>query len=196
MDKFWKRWHKPWTKQQCEQVYIQGGISTRQIAAESGVSERTVARWSTAGGWVKKRQQFDENVTAKTTQKVIEKVSENRATKLIELSDEHAATARELRQLARFIVQAKTRELTEAKAAGQTEFSKMIDNFYSNSNNLNYLSLCVSRALQDEARATGLNYAVNADAAAAYLESLGYQVIDPSEEPEAVAPSSGNVLYL
>lgn len=196
MNQYWKKWNKPWNKQQCEQVYIQGGMSLRQLATESEVPERTVARWCSQGGWVQKQQQFDVTLAAKTSQKFIEKVSENRASKLSEIATEHADTARELRQLARLIIQTKTRELLEAKAEGKTEFTNKINSFYSNSQNLNYLSLCVSRALQDEARATGLAYAVNADAAAAYLESLGYQVLDPSNEGEAIAPSSGNVYYI
>ena len=42
---FWKKWKKPWTKQQCRQVYIETDKSLRQLSELSGRAYPTISRW-------------------------------------------------------------------------------------------------------------------------------------------------------
>ena len=58
--------------------YEAGGISLRELAAKTGVSESTLFRRSTKGSWVANASKIDSKVTAVLTAKSHEKIIEKR----------------------------------------------------------------------------------------------------------------------
>lgn len=83
---------------EAEARYISGRESIKALAAALEISDKTVAAWCKAGGWVKKRQKFQ----ARTAKKALTIAANKKArelAKLLEASDEmetallHAARA-------------------------------------------------------------------------------------------------------
>lgn len=173
----WKRWKKPWTRQQCEQRYVQGDrIFLKDLAVESGVSERQLERWSAEGEkpWPKLRREFGGELAAATTKKAIEKISEKASDEFSNLTFEHLEAYRIYRQLATIY----GNFLLEKANSNPLELSKLPA--YA----INFWSLALDRSIQGERKAAGLEYE-DVNKAIQFLQSLGYEIVDPTQQNQA-----------
>ncbi len=170
MSDFWCNWKKPWNREQCERRYVEGEkIGLRGLSALSGVSDRQISRWSRQGNWTEARLQFVAKLTAKTREKAIEKISNDRSEELRKLSEEHLKGYQTMRRVANVFF---------AKVASKVS-SNSDEVFKIPSGECQKWAIVFDKAVQGERQATGMDYE-DLNLAIAALERHGYQVFDPS----------------
>ena len=176
---FWDSWDKkPWTKEQCARRYIEGDrISLRQLATDSEVALRTLCTWSSKGNWTEKRQQFGSKLAAVTQEKLIEKTSDRLSDTMAGLAEEHLKAHQQFRKLVQLRTNVAISQINQAD--DRLAAIEAIDPVQ-----FNLFSLILDRAIKGERAATGLEYQIDINSAAAVLENAGYVIIDPSQTEE------------
>lgn len=174
----WKRWKKPWSREQCRSHYVhyEGRIDYRTLAEHSGVTLGTVKRWSTQdsdGSWVDQRDRHQANLRSEIDKKVIEKTSEIFGSELAELAEEHYRLHKSARSVAAFYFEAKEHLLRKARSTGLEALVKELEK--TNSKDLNNFSLVLDRHTKGERVATGLEYE-DLNKAIAAVNRAGYEV--------------------
>lgn len=163
----WKRWSQPWTREQCGRRYIEGEpIGLRTLEGESGVSVKTLERWSVKDLWVKRRAECEGKVRAVTAERIAEEIGEE----LSELTVQQLAACKTYRELATIY--------------GDYLLTKCKDNpaelLRIPATAVNFWSLILDRAIGMEREAAGLRYE-DVNKAIQFLQSLGYEIIDPTQ---------------
>lgn len=167
MNKFWSRWKKPWSKEQCRRRYIEGStITLRQLAVEAGRDRKVVQTWSAKGEWETARRQYAAKMEAEIQRKSVEKISDDAA----QIAFLHFQTHRLFHETALAIGQAWLDQIRSDPAAiSSIKCSE-----------LNYVSLVLDRAIAGERVAAALEYE-DLNKAIQVLHKHGYLVIDPTQ---------------
>lgn len=96
----WERATKPWNQEVCEARYCLGERTTLSHLAElSDQKVRQLKEWSRKGNWFEKRKQFQEQVTYKVYQQVINTVSDRISEEFLESNKSHKDGFELLRKL-------------------------------------------------------------------------------------------------
>lgn len=166
-----------WTKEECRDRYVHGlQISLKKLAIESGNSAKTIEDWSRhdTPKWSEQRRQFQGQARVDSDNKAIEQISEIKAG----LATEHLRSYQSARRVIdthfnwfneRINAVKHIPERLEAELKGTRK------------SDLNFLTLSLERVINGERTAAGLEWE-NVPKAIAYLQRLGYQVVDPTIE--------------
>jgi len=177
---FWSQWRKPWTRDQARQRYLHGAkIGLRTLAEDSGVAKGTLERWAKSESWVEQRGRIQDETQTKTDEKIIEKTSDKISDQLSDLAVEHFNAHKSVRKLAQIYLDHMTQQCQRHEhPEAMEEFVKQL-----NPLTINFWSLVLDRSIKGERVATGMQYE-DVTAAYKYLTALGYEISDPSTEPD------------
>lgn len=170
---------RSWNKYETEQYYIesQNLISLKELAKIAGRGTTTLFRWSKAGNWVRKREQYWAEFKAKTREKTLTRASDFWCKEAEQLATEHLEHHKKFRQLCEVLL-SKVAEMIKTSEEPAEVLRKL------KISDLNYISQISERAVKGERAAVGLELAIDPNAACRTIESKGYVIIDPNESVE------------
>lgn len=192
-----KKPKRRWTKHECRTRYIYGEdpqspdgygaeITLRQLVEISGRSLAGVGKWSSDENWFNLRKQELNKIRTKTSEKLIEKVSDRASDKMAKLNEEYLATWDEVHQLNRDAIAMITKLVNTIDDEGNSNLSpgdKLKLKFFTSKN----ISLAIQRACGNintamlaQRKITGADYEF-IDKAIDFITNKGFDVSDPSE---------------
>jgi hypothetical protein len=177
----------PWNKEQCRDRYVRGSsITLRELAAESGNSHKTIEDWSRfdTPKWSEQRKLFQGELRVKCDNKIVEKTSDRTS----DLAIEHLTSYQSARKVVDAYFQWQNRRIEEVKDIPERLEAELKS---IRASNINFWLLSLERAINGERLAAGLERD-NVPKAIAFLERLGYEVIDPTI-PLGQSPASGEL---
>lgn len=180
--------NRPWTKEQCRDRYVRGDrITLQQLAVESGNPYKTLNHWSRFDEpkWSIQRQDFQAQLRLDCDKKVLEEIS----THTSDLAVEHLKSYQSARSVVDVYFRWQSKRLDEVKSIPERLEAELKS---IRAANINFWMLSLERAISGERLAAGLEWE-NVPKAIAFLEKLGYQIIDPSLPSEADAETSGSI---
>jgi hypothetical protein len=158
------------------------GLGYRLLSEQSGRDPSTLTAWSKSdpeGTWQDQRQRYADELRTETDKKTIEKTSDQLSDQLSELATEHFKAHKSVRNLAQIYLNYMTQQCQRHEhPEAMEEFVKQL-----NPLTINFWSLVLDRSIKGERVATGMQYE-DVTAAYKYLTALGYEISDPSTEPD------------
>lgn len=165
---------------------MEGGddIGIRGLADASGQPKGSVERWARQELWVEQRRQYKDTLTTTVQQKTIEKTSEKLSDQLSEIAIANYKCHELARNYAAKVIETKARQLQEIQQLPLAERAAILAKDHVGYE-MNYWSQILKRSTDAIESVSGLKYYVDINAAAGKLEKEGYEIIDPTNEPES-----------
>jgi len=177
----WQDWPKPFTAEQCAQLYIQDYIaSQRTLSKASGRAVSTIARWSKADDWPGQRARFKSELGAQTIKKTAEKASDAFSEALVSMLESHQEAHSVAKSIALFALNAYSIEANEAQNSEDPERIKAAA-AKMDSSRINQLHLVLDRAISGERVATGMDLEQNPGKALEVIRKEGFVAVSVDE---------------
>jgi hypothetical protein len=169
---------QPWTKEQCRDRYVRGSkISLKQLAVESGNSYKNINNWSRFDEpkWSVQRKSFEAQVRLECDNEIVKKTSDRTS----DLAVEHLNSYQSARSVVDAYFQWQNRRIEEVKEIPERLEAELKS---IRASNINFWLLSLERAINGERLAAGLEWE-NVPKAIAFLQKLGYEIVDPTIPP-------------
>lgn len=166
-----------WTKEECRRKFVESeeDISLEVLAELSGFARSTLQRWSAEdprGRWHAQRDAYRTQLSKKTEEKTIEKLSDRLSEDYAKIQKRHYNSYRVFSELATLYGTQKIQVLKRAESQGYEKMAEELAKV--NPTAVNFWSLVLDRSLKGEAASLGLSFYVNQHTAIAETEKMGY----------------------